>query len=135
LKIDFKPNHRLDLLIYLAFQVSNISFNSLYPIYAADAPPTGSGLPSDVICVALFIAWIFTILLQLIVFPPLKVRLGNLTTYHGSPLSLAINMALMPFTGYRDLLNGKIMSLCGVGGHFLVVEIFAWWAVCEASYY
>lgn len=92
----------LVLLTYLIFQVSNISFSSLYPIYAAAAPPTGRDLHSDVIGVSLSIAGIFTILFQLILFPQLKARLGNLGTYRASLLGLAVSMALMPWIGYHD---------------------------------
>ncbi|KAK7915098.1 hypothetical protein PG985_012801 [Apiospora marii] len=118
----------LVLLTYLIFQVSNISFSSLYPIYAAADPPTGRGLQSDVIGVSLSIAGIFTILFQLVLFPQLKARLGNLGTYRGSLLGLAISMALMPFIGYRDSPSGKlwlygemgvilvIKNICAVGG-------------------
>lgn len=118
----------LVLLTYLIFQVSNISFSSLYPIYAAADPPTGRGLQSDVIGVSLSIAGIFTILFQLILFPQLKARLGNLGTYRGSLLGLAISMALMPWIGYRDSPSGKlwlygemgvilvIKNICAVGG-------------------
>ncbi|KAK6821232.1 hypothetical protein PG987_015632 [Apiospora arundinis] len=72
------------------------------PIYAAAAPPTGRDLHSDVIGVSLSIAGIFTILFQLILFPQLKAKLGNLGTYRGSLPGLAISMALMPWIGYRD---------------------------------
>ncbi|KAK8043472.1 major facilitator superfamily transporter [Apiospora rasikravindrae] len=96
----------LVLLTYLIFQVSNISFSSLYPIYAAADPRPA----------------------ELILFPPLKSKLGNLGTYRGSLLGLAISMALMPFIGYRDSPGGKywlyaemgailvIKNICAVGG-------------------
>ncbi|KAK8104420.1 Major facilitator superfamily transporter [Apiospora kogelbergensis] len=64
--------------------------------------PTGRDLHSDVIGVSLSIAGIFTILFQLILFPQLKARLGNLGTYRASLLGLAVSMALMPWIGYRD---------------------------------
>ncbi|KAI1176470.1 major facilitator superfamily domain-containing protein [Nemania sp. FL0916] len=86
----------------LIFQLSNSSFNSLYPIFAAGRPPTGRNLHADVIGVSLSIAGIFTILFQLFLFPSLKSRMGNVGTYRGSILGFAITMALMPFVGYVD---------------------------------
>ncbi|KXJ93790.1 major facilitator superfamily domain-containing protein [Microdochium bolleyi] len=90
------------LLTFLIFQLSNSSFNSLYPIFASASPPTGRGLDAGVIGVTLSVAGIFTILFQLFAFGPLKSRLGNVGTYRGSLLGFAITMALMPFIGYKD---------------------------------
>ncbi|KAH7037203.1 major facilitator superfamily domain-containing protein [Microdochium trichocladiopsis] len=90
------------LLTFLIFQLSNSSFNSLYPIFASGDPPTGRGLKAGVIGVTLSVAGLFTILFQLFVFGPLKARLGNVGTYRGSLLGFAISMALMPFIGYKD---------------------------------
>ncbi|KAI0142026.1 major facilitator superfamily transporter [Pestalotiopsis sp. NC0098] len=90
------------LITYLVFQVSNISFSSLYPLFASGSPPTGRGLHADVIGVSLSVAGIFTILFQLFAFRPIKSRLGNLGTYRGSLLGFAISMALMPWVGYRE---------------------------------
>ncbi|KAK8075332.1 hypothetical protein PG997_009995 [Apiospora hydei] len=115
----------LVLLTYLIFQVSNISFSSLYPIYAAADPPTGRGLQSDVIGVSLSIAGIFTILFQLILFPPLKARLGNLGTYRGSLLGLAVSMALMPFIGYKESASGKLWLYAEMGAILVIKNICA----------
>lgn len=90
------------LITYLVFQVSNISFSSLYPLFASGKPPTGRGLHADVIGVSLSVAGIFTILFQLFAFRPIKAKLGNLGTYRGSLLGFAISMALMPWVGYRE---------------------------------
>jgi hypothetical protein len=88
------------LITYLIFQVSNVSFGSLYPLFASGPPPTGRGLPEDVIGVSLSVAGVFTILFQLFVFGPIKSRLGNVRTYRGSLLGFAISMALMPWVGH-----------------------------------
>ncbi|KAI0015096.1 major facilitator superfamily domain-containing protein [Xylariomycetidae sp. FL0641] len=90
------------LITQLLFQLSNSSFNSLYPIFAAGRPPTGRGLAASVIGVSLSIAGLFTILFQLFLFRPLKARLGNVGSYRGSLLGFAVTMALMPFVGYVD---------------------------------
>ncbi|KAK9775235.1 putative Major facilitator superfamily (MFS) profile domain-containing protein [Seiridium cardinale] len=98
----FNRTTLLLLTTYLVFQVSNISFSSLYPLFAAGPPPTGRGLHADVIGVSLSVAGIFTILFQLFLFRPIKARLGNLGTYRVSLLGFAISMALMPWVGYRE---------------------------------
>ncbi|KUI64242.1 hypothetical protein VM1G_11026 [Cytospora mali] len=90
------------LLTYLIFQVANISFNSLYPIFASAPPPTGRDLGPSVIGVSMSLAGVVTILFQVSLFEPLKARLGNLGTFRLSLLGLAICMALMPWVGYQD---------------------------------
>ncbi|KAJ8120128.1 hypothetical protein O1611_g10444 [Lasiodiplodia mahajangana] len=86
----------------LIFQLSNSSFNSLYPVFASGKEPTGRNLHADVIGVALSVAGVFTIFFQLFLFRPLKGRLGNVGTYRGALLGFAVTMALMPFVGYVD---------------------------------
>ncbi|KAI1736348.1 MFS general substrate transporter [Xylaria scruposa] len=86
----------------LIFQLSNSSFNSLYPVFASGKGPTGRGLHADVIGVALSVAGIFTIFFQLFLFRPLKGRVGNVGTFRGALFGFAVTMALMPFVGYVD---------------------------------
>ncbi len=83
-------NHRtLTLLVsYLVFQLSNISFNSLYPIFAYAPPPTGRELGPDMIGLSLSFAGLVTILFQIFAFQRLKSRLGNLGTYRIALLGL-----------------------------------------------
>ncbi|KAI1645861.1 MFS general substrate transporter [Daldinia loculata] len=90
------------LTTQLVFQLSNSSFNSLYPIFASGQTPTGRDLHADVIGVSLSVAGAFTILFQLFLFRPLKSRLGNVRSYQCSLLGFAVTMALMPFVGYVD---------------------------------
>ncbi|TGJ78405.1 hypothetical protein E0Z10_g10361 [Xylaria hypoxylon] len=86
----------------LIFQLSNSSFNSLYPVFASGQEPTGRNLHADVIGVSLSVAGIFTIFFQLFLFPQLKARVGNVGSYRGALFGFAVTMALMPFVGYRD---------------------------------
>ncbi|RYP71554.1 hypothetical protein DL771_004680 [Monosporascus sp. 5C6A] len=86
----------------LVFQLSNSSFNSLYPVFASAQPPTGRDLRADVIGVSLSVAGIVTILFQLFLFRSLKSRVGNVGTYRGSLFGFGVTMALMPLVGYRD---------------------------------
>ncbi|KAG7291354.1 hypothetical protein NEMBOFW57_001369 [Staphylotrichum longicolle] len=119
---------------YLVFQLSNISFNSLYPIFASSPPPTGRDLGPGTIGVSMSLAGLATILFQLFIFQRLKERMGNLRTYRYSLLGMAISMALMPWVGYIDnkpklgMGSGKawlyaelgftlvLKNICAVGG-------------------
>lgn len=87
---------------YLVFQLANISFNSLYPIFASSPPPTGRDLDPGTIGVSLSLAALVTIFFQVFIFQKLKERMGNLGTYRYSMLGLAIGMFLMPWLGYLD---------------------------------
>lgn len=86
----------------LIFQLSNSSFNSLYPVFASGDEPTGRDLHADVIGVSLSVAGIFTILFQLFIFPYIKGKVGNVGSYRGALFGFALTMALMPFVGYKD---------------------------------
>lgn len=108
------------LLTYLVFQVVNISFNSLYPIFASAPPPTGRELGPGVIGVSMSLAGLVTILFQISLFEPLKARLGNLGTFRLSLLGLALTMVFMPFVGYQD---GTAPFGWGSGRSWLLIEL------------
>ena len=119
---------------YLVFQLSNISFNSLYPIFASAPPPTGRNLGPSTIGLSLSLAGLATIFFQVFLFQSLKAKVGNLVTYRWSLLGMSVAMALMPWIGYFDsqpfpsIGNGKmwlygelgviliIKNICAVGG-------------------
>lgn len=90
------------LITYLFFQLSNISFNSLYPIFASAPAPNGRDLDPGTIGLSLSFAGLATILFQLFLFQPLKSKMGNLKTYRASLLGIALSMALMPWIGHLD---------------------------------
>lgn len=108
------------LLTYLIFQVANISFNSLYPIFASAPPPTGRELGPSVIGVSMSLAGLVTILFQVLLFESLKARLGNLGTFRLSLLGLAICMVLMPWVGYQD---DNALFGWGTGRSWLLAEL------------
>ncbi|KAK4223798.1 major facilitator superfamily domain-containing protein [Podospora fimiseda] len=119
---------------YLVFQLSNISFNSLYPIFASAPAPTGRNLGPETIGLSLSLAGIATIFFQVSLFQNLKAKTGNLVTYRWSLLGMSVAMALMPWIGYIDsqpslgISSGKgwlytelgviliIKNICAVGG-------------------
>ncbi|EPE08062.1 major facilitator superfamily transporter [Ophiostoma piceae UAMH 11346] len=97
-------NHKTILLLstYLVFQLSNISFNSLYPIFSSAPPPTGRDMPPGQIGLLLSFAGFATILFQVTVFQPLKSKMGNLGTYRGALFGLALSMMFMPWVSHAD---------------------------------
>ncbi|KAK3367427.1 major facilitator superfamily domain-containing protein [Lasiosphaeria ovina] len=123
------------LVTYLVFQLSNISFNSLYPIFVSAPPPTGRDLGPRTIGLSLSLAGLATVLFQVFAFQPLKARMGNLGAYRYSLLGIAVSMAFMPWIGYLEEKNtwwglgtGKewlytelgfvlvVKNICAVGG-------------------
>jgi len=87
------------LLSYLVFQLANISFSSLYPIFASAEPPAGRGLDPETIGLSLSFAGLITILFQAFAYQRTRDRLGSLGTYRWALLGLAVSMALMPWVG------------------------------------
>lgn len=111
------------LLTYLIFQVANISFNSLYPIFASAPPPTGRDLGPETIGLSMSLAGVVTIFFQVSLFEPIKARLGNLGTFRLSLLGLALCMCLIPWVGYKDADGGSGRTwLLGELGVILVLK-------------
>ncbi|KAM5349077.1 hypothetical protein ACJ41O_008900 [Fusarium nematophilum] len=110
----------LVLCTYLVFQLSNISFNSLYPIFAASPPPAGRDLLPSKIGVSLSGAGVATIIFQAFLFQPFKAKMGNLGTYQIALLGLGISMVLMPWVGYLD---DKPLFGVGSGKMWLYIEL------------
>ncbi|TWU71922.1 hypothetical protein ED733_002944 [Metarhizium rileyi] len=97
-------NHTTVILLstYLVFQLSNISFNSLYPIFASASTPAGRDLSPAKIGFSLSAAGLATIFFQAFLFQPIKSKIGNLGSYRYALLGLGISMILMPWVGYLD---------------------------------
>lgn len=89
------------LVTYLVFQLSNISFNSLYPIFAQADPPTGRNLDPEEIGLSLAFAGVVTILFQVGVFGKLRDKMGNRWAYRAGLGLFVIAYLLMPFVGYK----------------------------------
>ncbi|KAH8684819.1 major facilitator superfamily domain-containing protein [Tricladium varicosporioides] len=90
------------LSTYLVFQLTNISFNSLYLIFASSSQPTGRELSPEEIGLSLAFAGVITIVFQVGVFGKLKERMGNIATYRSGLFLLFLSMMIMPWVGYRD---------------------------------
>ncbi|CAK7228641.1 hypothetical protein SBRCBS47491_006976 [Sporothrix bragantina] len=116
------PKTVLLLSTYLVFQLANISFNSLYPIFSAAPLPTGRDLPPGMIGLLLSVAGAATIVFQVTLFQPLKRILGNLGTYRSALFGIAVSMLVMPWTG------GSIMSM-----HFQVGAVLVFKNMCAVG--
>jgi MFS family permease len=89
------------LLSYLIFQLSNISFNSLYPIFAFAPTPTGRHLSSTEIGLSLSFAGMVTIVFQVGIFGKLKEKMGNKVTYRAGLFGFFVSMMIIPWVGYE----------------------------------
>ena len=105
---------------YLVFQLSNISFNSLYPIFAAAEEPTGRTLSPEEIGLSLSFAGIVTIVFQIGIFGKLKEKMGNKSTYRAGLFLFFVSMMMMPWVGHR---NSKPLFGIGNGKVWLWIEL------------
>ncbi|KAL3418805.1 major facilitator superfamily transporter [Phlyctema vagabunda] len=119
------------LSTYLIFQLSNISFNSLYPIFASAPMPTGRDLSPSEIGLSLSFAGIVTIVFQVAIFGKLKDKMGNKATYRAGLFGFFLAMMMMPWVGYKTssplfgIGNGKIWLWVEMGFVLLVKTVAA----------
>lgn len=90
------------LITYFIFQLANISYNSLYPIFAEEQPPTGRGLTPEAVGLSLSFAGAITIAFQVGIFGKLRGKLGNKIAYRTSLALFVAAFALMPWVGYKE---------------------------------
>jgi MFS family permease len=102
----FTSDTILLLITYLIFQLSNVVFNTLYPIFAQAEPPTGRSLKPNEIGLSLAFAGVVTILFQLGIFGKLRDKLGNRWAYRTGLAGFVVAFLLMPWVGYKDSRNG-----------------------------
>lgn len=107
------------LITYFIFQLANISYNSLYPIFAEELPPTGRGLKPEAVGLSLSFAGAITIVFQVGIFGQLRSKLGNKMAYRASLALFVAAFALMPWVGYKDNSYGGI----GTGAGWLWFEL------------
>lgn len=88
---------------FLIFQLSNIAYNSLYPIFAQADPPTGRNLDPKEIGISLAFAGVVTIVFQVGLFGHLRDRIGNKTTYRIGLAGFVVAFLLMPWVGYKEI--------------------------------
>jgi MFS family permease len=90
------------LLTYLIFSLSNVSFNTLYPIFGQAPPPTGRNLTPEEIGLSQAFSGVVTIVFQVCIFGKLRDKMGNKWSYRAGLFGFAISFFLMPFVGYKD---------------------------------
>ncbi|KAJ5437441.1 Major facilitator superfamily domain general substrate transporter [Penicillium cf. griseofulvum] len=90
------------LLTYLIFSLCNVSFNSLFPIFAQAKPPAGRSLTPSEIGLAQGFAGFVTIIFQICVFNRLRDKMGNRWSYRAGLFGFVISFILMPFIGYKS---------------------------------
>jgi MFS family permease len=98
----FNRHVLLLLSTYLIFQLSNIAFNSLFPIFAHDPPPTGRDLSTGEIGLSLSFAGIVAIIFQVGIFGKLREQMGNKSTYRAGLFGFVLSMMMMPWVGYKE---------------------------------
>ena len=94
------------LTTYLVFQLSNISYNNLYPIFAQAPTPTGRNLSPKEIGLSLAFAGIVTIIFQVGIFGKLREKMGNKTTYRVGLGGFVVAFLMTPWVGYKNAANG-----------------------------
>ena len=98
----FNRDTILLLATYSIFQLSNISYNSLYPIFGQASPPTGRGLTPEEIGISLAFAGAATILFQIGIFGRVRDKMGNRITYRVCLAGIVLAFMLTPWVGYKS---------------------------------
>lgn len=117
----FNRDTLLLLSTYSIFQLSNISYNSLYPIFGQASPPTGRNLSPEEIGISLAFAGAATILFQIGIFGKLRDKMGNRITYRACLAGMVIAFMLTPWVGYKHRRPGDIGI--STGKAWLYVEL------------
>ncbi|KAJ5139359.1 uncharacterized protein N7515_004207 [Penicillium bovifimosum] len=102
----FNRDTVLLLLTYLIFALCNVSFNSLFPIFAQAKPPAGRSLTPSEIGLSQGFAGVVTIIFQICIFNRLRDKMGNRWSYRAGLFGFVVSFVLMPFIGYKSR-NGK----------------------------
>ena len=113
------------LSTYAIFQFSNISYNSLYPIFGQASPPTGRSLSPKEIGVSLAFAGAATIFFQVGLFGRVRDKIGNRITYRSCLGGMVLAYMMTPFVGYKDSSNGKMWLYVELGFVLLVRSLAA----------
>lgn len=98
------------LLTYLIFAFCNVSFNSLFPIFAQAKPPAGRHLTPSEIGLSQGFAGIVTIIFQICIFNRLRDKMGNRWSYRAGLFGFVLSFLLMPFIGYKSKNGNRLTS-------------------------
>lgn len=97
----FNRDTVLLLVTFLIFQLSNVAYNSLYPIFGQAQPPTGRDLSPEEIGLSLAFAGMISIVFQVGIFEKSKEKYGSRNLYASSHVGLMFAFALMPWVTYK----------------------------------
>ena len=98
----FTPQIILLLTTYTIFNLSNIAFNSLYPIYASAPYPIGRALTPREIGLSLGFSGAVACVFQAALFTRIQNALGNRWSYRLAFFGVCISLFAMPFVGRTD---------------------------------
>ncbi|KAL1987124.1 hypothetical protein VTN96DRAFT_4730 [Rasamsonia emersonii] len=104
----FNRDTVLLLTTYLIFALVNVSFNSLYPIFAQAPEPVGRSLTPQEIGLSLGFSGVVTIIFQICIFGKLRDKMGNKWSYRAGLLGFVISFILMPLIGYKSKKEGHL---------------------------
>ncbi|OQE16237.1 hypothetical protein PENFLA_c028G00763 [Penicillium flavigenum] len=110
----FTRDTLLLLVTYLIFALCNVSFNSLFPIFAQAKPPAGRSLTPSEIGLAQGFAGIVTIIFQICIFNRLRDKMGNRWSYRAGLFGFVISFILLPFIGYKSKTGKGLTSKSAV---------------------
>ncbi|KAH0538203.1 hypothetical protein FGG08_005172 [Glutinoglossum americanum] len=108
------------LTTYFILQLSNVSFNSLYPIFSSSPPPTGRSLSTGEIGLSLSFSGLIAVVFRVSVFGKLRDRIGNRRSYRAALAGFVLSFILIPWIGYK---NSKPFSGSGGGNVGLWLQI------------
>lgn len=89
------------LVTYLIFALCNVSFNSLFPVFAQAQPPLGRGLTPSEIGLSQGFTGLATMVFQVGVFGKMRDKMGNRWSYRASLFGFLLSFLLLPFVGYK----------------------------------
>ncbi|KAL9053088.1 MAG: hypothetical protein Q9162_005010 [Coniocarpon cinnabarinum] len=92
----------LILICFTIFQLANIAYSALYPIFAQARQPIGRQLSPEEIGLSLSFAAIITIVFQVGIFGKLRDRLGNKISFRVGLGGFIVAYMLTPWVGYKD---------------------------------
>ncbi|KAF2404452.1 MFS general substrate transporter [Trichodelitschia bisporula] len=118
----------LILVTFLIFQLSNVAYNALFPIFGEAKPPTGRGLSTEEIGLSLAFSGVLTIFFQIGIYGRIRDAIGNKNTYRLSLGLFVVSFLLMPWVGYKDKSGfgqGKIWLWIEMGGILIIKAVAA----------
>ena len=103
----------LVLVCFSTFQLANIAYTALYPIFAQARQPTGRDLSPEEIGLSLAFAAIVTIVFQVGIFGKLRDKLGNKMSFRVGLGGFILAFLLTPWVGYKEY--GKVLVWTELG--------------------